>query len=403
MPLPLLTSLLLIILLARLLRGATVRVDQPPLTGEILAGIILGPTLLGLIQPTHELAGISELAIFLIVMQEGLEMDFKKVMGVFDGPGLVVGTLGFLVPLACGLLLGLVFQLDAMRTVFLGLCISISAMPVAVRILTAFNMLDSPIGRCAIATGILNDIAALLALGVILDLPEIKDLKEVGSAILLGAVKLLLFALLVLGMDGALRLLKRLRINIPNAVDRILAWAGQEALFGFAVIFVMAFSSISENLGFHAVVGTFFGALLLSRDLFGMAHFSSLTRTLGSVSEGFLAPVFFTYLGLEFRFDSLHSPGLVSAVLVVAVLSKLAAGYWGGRLCHLSRKDSAGIGIILNGRGVMELVVANVALEKGFIGPELFSILLLMGLTTTLLTPFLFRRFILSPAPPASA
>src|SRR5580698_1790294 len=125
---PLLTSLLLLIVLSRFLSEIMIRLGQPGLIGEILAGILLGPAVFGLIEPTHELKGISELAAFLIVMSAGMEMDFKKVIGSFSGKGLLIGSFGFFIPLACGMLIGLCFKMDLMRIVFLGLCISITAM-----------------------------------------------------------------------------------------------------------------------------------------------------------------------------------------------------------------------------------------------------------------------------------
>jgi Kef-type K+ transport system membrane component KefB len=395
---PLLTSLLLLILVSRFLSGLMVRLGQPGLIGEMLTGILLGPALLGLIQPTHELKGISELAVFLIVMSAGMEMDFKKVIGSFTGKGLLIGATGFFIPLACGMLVGLCFKMDLMRLVFLGLCVSITAMPVAVRILESFGALDSIIARYSITTGILNDLAALLALGVILDLPDQKDLLSIGLSVGFGVGKLIGFALLILGIDWIFNHLKKWGVNVPDAIDQILKWAGPDALFGFSVIFVLIFSSISENLGFHAVIGAFFGALLLSREMFGIKNFLKLDHALGSIANGFLAPIFFTFLGLEFSNKAFQMPWFLTVVIVVSILSKFGAGYLGAKLCGFSQKDRVGIGIILNGRGIMELVVANIALEKGFIGPGLFSVLVLMGIVTTLITPVLFRFFVMKPA-----
>src|SRR5574337_938766 len=144
---PLLTSLLILIVAARLLGQLAQRFDQPAIVGEMVAGVLLGPSVSNLIQVSPALSGISDLAVFLIVLSAGLEMNFKDVVNVFRGKGIVIAVLGFVLPLTTGILVGTVFSLDAMRTIFLGLCVSITALPVAIRILQSFNLLESDIGR----------------------------------------------------------------------------------------------------------------------------------------------------------------------------------------------------------------------------------------------------------------
>jgi Kef-type K+ transport system membrane component KefB len=124
---PLLTSILLLLVLSRLFGELMVRLGQPALIGEILAGVVLGPAVLGAIAPTESLSGVAELSVFLIVLSAGLEMDFTEVSKAFRARGLVIATLGFFIPLFSGVLLGVVFRMDATRAIFLGLCMSITA------------------------------------------------------------------------------------------------------------------------------------------------------------------------------------------------------------------------------------------------------------------------------------
>jgi Kef-type K+ transport system membrane component KefB len=158
------------------------------------------------------------------------------------------------------------------------------------------------------------------------------------------------------------------------------------------VLFVLVFGSVAELLGFHFVIGAFFGALLLDKRHFLASRYDDLKNTLGSVTGGFLAPVFFAYLGLEFDIDALDDFGFLVTVLAVSVLSKILAGWWGGRVVGMSAREALGMGCILNGRGVMELVVASIAYQKGFIGVQMFSTLVLMGILTTFITPILFGK-----------
>jgi Kef-type K+ transport system membrane component KefB len=161
------------------------------------------------------------------------------------------------------------------------------------------------------------------------------------------------------------------------------------------VLFVLVFGSVSEALGFHFVIGAFFGALLIDRKFFLASRYHELDLTLRSITEGFLGPVFFAYLGLEFNIDALKPLGFVLVVLVVSISSKVLAGWLGGLVIQLPPARALGIGIILNGRGVMELVIASIAYERGFINQGMFSTLVLMGVVTTMMTPLMFRRWIL--------
>jgi Kef-type K+ transport system membrane component KefB len=392
---PLLTSLLLLIVSARLIGGLFAKYKQPSIVGEMLAGVLLGPAVFNLVEATPPLQGIADLAVFLVVVSAGLEMNFKDVIKAMSGKGLIVAALGFCIPFAAGIGLGLAFQMDAMRTVFLGLCISITALPVAVRILDSFKMLNTDIARYSIATAIINDVVALLMLGVILSLPENGTAASVARGVLVTGGKLILFASFVWGFSSLLSYAERKGIAVHRIPERLVELFGAEALFGILVLFTLVFASVSEMLDFHFVIGAFFGALLINKDLFLASRYTELEKTLASITGGFLAPVFFAYLGLEFNLLEMKSPWFVVAVLAASIATKILAGWLGGRFVRLSNVDSLGIGIILNGRGVMELVIASIAFDHGLIGEGLFSTLILMGVVTTMITPVLFRRYVL--------
>jgi Kef-type K+ transport system membrane component KefB len=392
----LLTSLLLLILAARLLGQLFVRFRQPSIVGEMLAGILLGPAVFGLVEPNAALAAISELAVFLVVLSAGLEMNFRDVASMLKQPrSLGIALLSFGIPLVAGVAAGLSFGFDVMRTVFLGLCVSITALPVTVRILESFRLLDSDIARYSVAAAVLNDIAALLALGVILNLPGATTFPGIARSILLTGGKLVLLGAVIIGFNELLEQLNRRGVKLEVVPERLVQTFGTEALFGIVLVFVLIFGSLSDALGFHFVIGAFFGALLIDRKFFLASRYHELERTLASVTGGFLAPVFFAYLGLEFDVREMRGPLFVTTVLVLSIASKVLSGWIGGRLADLPGREALGLGIILNGRGIMELVVAGIALQRGFIGQGLYSTLVLMGVVTTLLTPLLFQRFVM--------
>lgn len=396
---PLLTSLLILIVTARLLGQVFSRFSQPAIIGEMLAGVLLGPSLLNLITPSPALSGISEFAVFLIVLSAGLEMNFKEVIDSMRGKGAVIALLGFLLPLTGGILVGVGFGLDVSRTVFLGLCVSITALPVTVSILQSFKLLDSTIARYSVATAIFNDIAALLVLGVILNLPEQKSYQAVAAATFNASWKLILLMTLIVSISVLIKQVIQRGILIDQLSEKLVTIIGNEALFGLLLLLVLVFGSVSAALGFHFIIGAFFGALLIDRTFFSPERYKELELTLSSITGGFLAPVFFAYLGLEFKIQVIDSVWFVAVVLVVSIVTKILAGWLGGRLIGLSKSDALGIGFILNGRGVMELVIASIAYERGFIGQDLFSVLVLMGVVTTMITPLMFRKWIMPKLP----
>jgi Kef-type K+ transport system membrane component KefB len=191
---------------------------------------------------------------------------------------------------------------------------------------------------------------------------------------------------------------RRFQPAIRSLVQGLTRHMGEEAVFGLTCLFALCFTALAQGLGFPGVLGTFFGAAVLDRGLLGPRHDRALHRSLRSISDGFLAAVFFATLGLRFSGGILDQVPLLLAVLAVSVATKLAAGWLGGRLAGLGAQESLGLGAILNARGVMELVVAQVALQHGLIGAPLYSVLVLMGLITTVLTPFLLPTALRRPA-----
>lgn len=388
----LLSSLLLLIVVARLFGRLFARYNQPELIGEILAGVLLGPAILGLIEPNKALAGVTELAIFLIILNAGLEMRFSDIFGAMKGRGLLLAAISFLLPFAGGVLVAAAYDQDVMRMIFLGLCISITALPVAVKLMDSLGILHTPIAKFSLATAVVNDVAALFILGIVLNLPETLTLGDAGQAVGIATLKLLALGLVVVGLNQLLNWLEKRNVNVQALPESMIRVFGPEALFGIVIVFVLVFGTISEALGFHFVIGAFFGALFLDKKHFIASRYKDLQNSLGSITNGFLAPIFFAYLGLELQLVSLSEWDFPLIVIVVSILTKLFAGWLGGLMVGMGHRESLGLGAVLNGRGVMELVVAGIAYQNGFIGPTMFSTLVLMGIVTTFLTPLFFKQ-----------
>jgi len=390
---PLIESLLLLLIVSRMIGEVVERFGQPAMIGEIAAGILLGPSVLKLVHFTPEIRALADLGVLLLVFLAGMEMDLDVLWKSFRGRGAFVGLSGFLVPLILGIGVGIAFGMDRTREIFVGLCIAITALPVSVRILMDLGKLQTDIGQKIIAAAVMNDVISLLMLGVIVDVKGAVS-RSVFVSLGLALLKAIVF---MAGFITVSRLIKRHSgkrfVRSRNLVDRLVVHLkGKESLFAVVFLFVMAFAAFSQILGLDFIVGAFFGSMLLSYAVLGRANFEEVQKTASNVTMGFLGPIFFAAIGLEFDASSLRHWTLVAAVLVAAFASKIFGGYLGGRLAKMTSNESWALGIGLNGRGIMELVIANIALSRGFIDEELFTVLILMATVTTLVTPFLLKR-----------
>ncbi len=391
----LIEALLLLLLLSRTIGEVFEHYGQPAMLGEITAGVVLGPSLFGVVHFTDEIKALADLGVLLLVFLAGMEMNLETVWKSFRGRGAFVGIAGFIFPMLLGIGLGYLFQMGTTRAIFIGLCIAITALPVSVRILMDLGKIQTEIGQRIISAAVFNDVTSLLILGVIL---QIKG-KGGGVGIVLASMGLALVKAVafMVGVVLIARVIKRFSpqrfLWSRHPLDRLLIkLKGKESVFAVAFLFVLAFASFSQALGLQFVVGAFFGSMLLTYEVLGREKFNEVQKTASDITMGFLGPIFFAAIGLQFDAASLRNWGLVVAILAAAFVGKIFGGYLGGRLAKLTKEESWALGIGLNGRGIMELVIANIALSNGFIGDRLFTILVLMAVVTTFVTPFLLRK-----------
>ncbi|HRE97699.1 MAG TPA: cation:proton antiporter, partial [Flavobacteriales bacterium] len=336
--LPFFANLLFLLVLARVLGEIFEHFRQPAMIGEITAGIILGPSVLQITYFNEELKVFSEMAVFLLVIMAGLEINPKDIRGAMMGKKIWIAILGFVIPIASGFLVGYLFQLDIMISIFLALCISITALPVSIRILIDLGKLHSDIGQKIIAVAIFNDVIALMILGILIDIRgEASTFSEIASTTGVSLLKVLGFLLFVV---IAYKIIDRATQKvdfIKEQTDRLLNFLkGKESLFAIIFCFILVFASISESAGLHFIVGAFFGAMLITENLLGKENFKQLEKTTTTITMGFLAPIFFAAIGLEFHIQSLNNIPLLLVVVAISFASKILGGYLGARFSGMS-------------------------------------------------------------------
>lgn len=392
--LPFFTNLLILLVASKVFGEIFERFKQPAMIGEILAGIVLGPSVLNVVHRTEDIKVISELGIFLLVIIAGLEIDFDDILKSLKGKNIIISLLAFFIPIISGITAGYFFGQNLMTTVFIGLCVAITALPVSIRILMDLGKINSYIGQKIISVAIFDDVIALTILGLILN---IKDTEITAVSVFKNAsISLLKLSVFIAILSAAYYLIRRLS-NRENYLERelnkvLLLLRGKESLYAIFFVFVLLFSTITESLGLHFIIGAFFASMLISENLVGKKHLESFHKTTNGLAMGFLAPIFFAGIGLEFNISSIQNIGLLVTVLLISYFSKIFGGFLGGKLAGLNGKTSFTIGIGLNARGIMELVIANIAFKAGMITSEIFSILVIMGVLTTLSTPMMLKK-----------
>lgn len=392
----LLSSLLILLTASRLLGRLFQSIGYFAIIGEILAGFLLGPAIFNFIDPDiRGLRGIVELGVFLLIFSAGLEIDIKEFLSSFKNKALLNGLITFVSSFAVGMGFGAIFNLGLLSSLVIGLCFAITAIPVAIKFLQNIKWMDSPGGTVVIGTAIVIEILSLLVLGISSSFSENEGWIQFFTTVLIKGGSMLGFFLLVLLVNKFFRSEFGHIKKTQKFVKRLLEALDKEAVFGIGVFFVLIFSTISEALGFHFIIGAFFGGLLLNKDVIGTNFFDSLSLTLNSITSHFLTPIFFAYLGLLIQLEAfyLDNATFVFSLLVAGYLVKIISAFIGSNICGFNKKESLKMGLILNSRGTFDLIVAEIAFVKGYIDSKVFSILVVFGVFSVILNPVIYRRF----------
>jgi Kef-type K+ transport system membrane component KefB len=387
-----LLALLVILVLSRALAILFARFGQPAVVGEIVAGIVIGPSILGHFAPrlasalvpddaVAPLGIIANIGVVLFMFLVGLELD-TSLLSKRTRASAIIATASVTVPFGLGLLLALYlhprFATHGVRffvfALFIAVSMAVTAFPVLARILADRKMQRSPLGVLALACAAINDVAAWCLLAVVVSFARSGSAEGFGvsSALVVGLIALFAAFMIVVVRPIARR---RLAQSEPSANLLALVLGG-----------LLASALVTEAIGVHALFGAFvFGAII--------PHDSPLARTIGDKLTDFivvlLLPAFFAFTGLRTRMGLVHGyDAWVACILitVIATAGKLGGTFVAARLTGIATHEAVSLGVLMNTRGLMELVVINVGLDLGIISPVLFTMLVMMALATTLST-----------------
>ncbi len=370
---------------------------QPQVVGEMIAGVFLGPSLLGLFFPDLQGAIFPKetrnvlytgaqlgVGLYMFLVGTTLQLNHfqskaRSAVGVSMAGIAAPFFIAFLItPLLLnvpGLFAAGISQTNA--TLFMGACIALTAFPMLARIINERGLANTSLGTLSLTAGAFDDACSWCVLAIVLATfgagPGVAVLA-IGGAVLYAAF-IMLFG-------------RRLLAPLGRIVER----DGEMSLTVLGITLALfCFSAfLMDAIGIHAIFGGFILGTVMPRGLFA----AELKKKVEPVAVIMLLPMFFTYSGLNTRMDMVNSGSLVLValgILAASVLAKGGACYLAARLAGEDNRTALGIGALMNSRGLMELIIINIGLQKGIIGPALFSMLVLMAIVTTMMASPLFE------------
>jgi Kef-type K+ transport system membrane component KefB len=381
-------ALAIIIVAAKASGYISTRLGQPAVLGELLAGIILGPTFLNMLgtwpvfQEDEHLGEIiqlmAEIGVLLLMMLAGLELDLAEMLSSGKAAALS-GTLGVIIPLILGYGTALLFGLGQSEALFMGLALSATSVSISAQTLMELDVLRTRVGLTLLGAAVFDDILVILLL----------SLASIFAGSGSGDVNSIFFTLLriVLYLGGAIVVGIYILPRLTTWVDRLPISRGTLA---FVLVATLVFAWAAEAIGgIAAITGAFLVGLFLSRT----PHRGQLEIGVGSMAYGFFVPIFFVSIGLSVNLSAITGSAWLFAIVIsiIAILSKILGSGGGARLSGFSWLESLQLGIGMVSRGEVGLIVAAFALSSGLLSQENFSIAVFMVIIATLVTPPLLR------------
>lgn len=385
----LLIQLSIMLAMGRLLAELARKIKQPTVVGEILAGIILGPTILGMINPdlfnglfptgssSLVLDGFVQVAVVMLLFIAGLEVDLHIVLQQ-GRQAFYTSTLGLIIPFAVGFVFPYFFpaffgSMDSSRhlaySLFMGTSMAITALPVIARILMDLNIFKSRMGMLVISSAMINDLIGWLIFSVVLGMIGKEQNLSLWSTVLL-----------TVGFTAIMLTVGRWLMNktLPW-VNQKLAWPGGLLSLALALCFLAA--AFTEYIGIHAI----FGAFIVGVALGDSEHLSERAKEiLHQFINNIFAPLFFVAIGLKVNFIENFDPLLTVVIIAIAFAGKIIGSGWGTRLGGFTWRESLAASFGMNARGAMEIILGLVALENGLINEKVFVSLVIMALVTSM-------------------
>lgn len=385
--LQLLIALIIIIIAAKAGGYISLRLGQPSVLGELLVGIILGPSLLNVLHwsyftdehLTETIAHMAELGVLLLMFIAGLELHISDLVKSGKVSALA-GIFGVVIPFSLGALIGIVFQLDLLAALFIGLVLSATSVSISAQTLMELNVLRSRVGVSLLGAAVFDDILVVLGLSVFV---AIIQAGTDGSLLSILLIALQMIVYLVVAISVGFWLLPRLTSWVEDLPI-------SQGLIAFAFVTALLYAWAAEALGsMAAITGAFLAGLMFSR-----TRLKEYIETgIATLAYAVFVPIFFVNVGLSANARELTTQSLwllVSAV-IISIVGKVFGAGLGAKLAGFTNLESLQLGVGMMSRGEVGLIVASVGILEGIITQETFAIVVGVVIISTLLTPPMLR------------
>lgn len=350
----------------------------PVIFGELVGGIVVGPALLNLVHIDSELIKIvAEFGIFFLMLHAGLHSKPDELLQA-GKKSILIAIGGALLPFLGGYFTSIWFGYPPATAFFVGMGISISAIAIGARLFKEHGMLNSQVAHLSLGAAIIDDIIALIMFSLALNLAETGSFELVTLAILL--LKVTAFFVVVIWGGNLISPYANRVIHIHNKG------------FTLTLIIALLMGLIAEAIGLHMIIGAFLAGLFIREEVLDEKIFNKIEDRIYGMSYGFFGPIFFASLAFHLDFSAFKTvPFFVFAIVAVAILGKIIGSWIVTAAFKMKPLESLAIGLALNNRGAVELIVASIGLQMGIIDENIFSILIIMAFVTTVLSIIAFQ------------
>lgn len=377
-----LLAVAIIILSTKFMGGLSEKVNMPQVVGALVAGVILGPSVLGIVESTNFLAETAEIGVILLMFMAGLDTDINEIKKNSVSM-LCIALAGVILPLIGGAACYyFYFDVDAsnfnevLQCIFMGVILTATAVSITVEALREMGKLNGPVGSAILGAAVLDDIIGIIILTVV------TSLKDSSVSIISILIKIGLYVIL---MSVLAVVFKAARPTVDDVKDR-----RRVAIYVMSLMLLIAF--ISEHyFGIADITGAYMLGLLLSTyEIRGY-----IAKKMAVPSYLFFSPIFFASIGIKTELSGMTVSLLIFSVilLIVAILTKTVGCGLGARLTGFNSSDALHIGIGMISRGEVALIVAQKGYNMGLVSGKLFSPIVLVVIVTTIITPVLLKKF----------
>lgn len=367
----------LILIFTKLGSLISLHFKMPGVLGELVAGVILGPFVLKLIEPSSSITLLANLGVVMLMFLAGLETNLEELKKAGKS-SFVIACLGVIVPLILGTISAYMFFNNFWENIFVGVILTATSVSISVQTLTELGKLNSKSGINILGAAVIDDVLGLILISVILAIADSSG--SGGTSLILTFIKIIVFcAIAILSI-----------LFLPKYIDKITQkFKPQQGLALLAIAFALICAFAAEWAGIAAITGAYIFGLILSP----IRHKEYIEKRIKVISGSFLSPIFFASVGISVSITGVDTKIILItlAMFIIAVIGKVIGCGFGATLFNMSKSEALQVGVGMISRGEVALITANIGLNKHIISEEIFLPTIVVVILSTIVTPILLK------------